>query len=141
MAETISPSTMVGQYNTTPPTVTDGKSTVVQTDDKGRLITTPGGSAPVGGGITWGAPTAVTLTGSSQDLVAANAARKGIMIINRSGNAAVSYDLAGGTVTLVGGIQMQPGYQRDWYLGAACPVGKITVIGTAAQLVTYVEGT
>lgn len=99
------------------------------------------GIAPIGGGITWGAPTAVTLSGSSQDLIAANAGRKGIMIINRSGNAAVSYDLAGGVVTLAGGIQMQPGYQRDWYLGATCPVGKITIIGTAAQLVTYVEGT
>lgn len=99
------------------------------------------GIAPIGGGITWGAPTAVTLSGSSQDLIAANAARKAIQIINRNGNAAVSYDLAGGTVTLIGGIQMQAGFQRDWYLGPACPVGKITIIGTAAQLVTYVEGT
>ena len=96
--------------------------------------------APAGGGITWGAPTAVTLTGSSQTLAAANASRKAIQIINRIGNSQVSYDLAGGTVTLIGGFQMNPG-QRDWYSGADCPVGAVTIIGTAAQLVTVVEGT
>lgn len=99
-----------------------------------------GGAAPIGGGITWGAPTAVTLTGSSQTLIAANANRKAIQVINRIGNAQVSYDLAGGTVTLIGGVQMSAG-QRDWYTGAECPVGAITIIGTAAQLVTYIEGT
>lgn len=96
---------------------------------------------PIGGGIIWGAPQNVTLTGSSQNLVTANASRKAIQIINRIGNSQVSYDLSGGVVTLVGGIQMNAGFQRDWYTGSDCPVGVITIIGTAAQIVTYVEGT
>lgn len=104
------------------------------------LPTYNAGVAPVGGGITWGAAVPITLNGSSQTLIAANAARKGIQIINRIGNAQVSYDLSGAAVTLIGGVQMNPG-QRDWYTGVECPVGAITIIGTNTQLVTYVEGT
>lgn len=104
------------------------------------LPTQNSGVAPVGGGIVWGAPQAVTLTGSSQNLVAANAARKAIRIINRIGNAQISYNLAGGAVTLIGGDQMNGG-QKDWFTGAECPVGIVTVIGTAAQVVTVIEGT
>ncbi len=129
-----------GQYWATPPDQSLNNIIPVQVDKYGRLLVVDSGSAPVGGGITWGAPTAVTLNGSSQTLIAANAARKGIQIINRIGNAQASYDLAGGTVTLVGGIQIIAG-QRDWYTGAECPVGAITIIGTNAQVVTYVEGT
>lgn len=131
---------MYGQFQSNPQTVADGASAQVRLTEDRELIVVNGGSAPVGGGITWGAPAAVTLTGASQTLIAANASRKGIQIINRTGNAQVSYDLAGGTVTLIGGFQMSPG-QRDWYTGADCPVGAITIIGTAAQLVTVVEGT
>lgn len=94
--------------------------------------------SPAGGGITWGAPTPLTLNGSSQTLVAPNAARKAIQIINRIGNAQAAYDLSGGTVTLVGGIPLS---QRDFYTGPECPVGAITIIGTAGQIVTIVEGT
>lgn len=131
---------IAGEYNATPKTLGDGQPTMVQTTAKGYLITENSGAAPVGGGITWGAPTAVTLTGSSQDLIAANASRKAIQIINRIGNAQVSYDLSGGVVTLIGGIQLIGGAMDEWE-GAACPVGKITIIGTVAQFVTYVEGT
>lgn len=132
---------MYGQYQTQVTPVADGNNALVRITEDRELIVAPGGSAPVGGGITWGAPTGVTLTGASQTLIAANANRKGLMIINRNGNATVSYDLAGGTVTLAGGIQMAAGFQRDWYTGSDCPVGAVTIIGTAAQLVTYVEGT
>ncbi len=139
---------MYGQYQSTPQTAADGSSAQARIDASRRVIITGEAAAPVpvasvvpvGGGITWGAPTAVTLTGSSQTLAAANANRKAIQIINRTGNSQVSYDLAGGTVTLIGGFQMSPG-QRDWYTGADCPVGAVTIIGTAAQLVTVVEGT
>lgn len=98
------------------------------------------GITPLGGGIVWGNPQAVVLTGASQNLVAANATRKAIRIINRIGNAQISYNLGGGAVTLIGGDQMNGG-QKDWYTGAECPVGIITVIGTAAQTVTVIEGT
>ncbi len=47
----INPSTMVGQYNATPPTYTDGQSTVVQTDASGKMLvaatTTPSGTQDV----------------------------------------------------------------------------------------------
>jgi len=141
---------MFPQYQTQVTAVADGNSAQPRIDSQRRFIVTGesaapvpivnSGAAPVGGGITWGAPQAVTLTVSSQTLIAANAARKAIQIINRSGNAQVSYDLSGGTVTLIGGVQMSAP-QRDWYSGAECPVGAITIIGTNGQLVTYVEGT
>lgn len=116
------------------------KVAVCNPDGSTPLAVASSGVAPVGGGITWGAPTGVTLTGASQALIAANAARKAIRIINRVGNAQVAYDLSGGTVTLIGGDPLVGG-QKDWYSGAECPVGAITIIGTAAQIVTYVEGT
>lgn len=104
------------------------------------LPTYNSGVAPVGGGITWGAPTAVAMTGSSKNLIAANAARKGLMIVNPVGNAQVSYDLSGGVVTLAGGIPLLAG-AVDTYTGTDCPVGVVTIIGTSAQNAVYVEGT
>lgn len=136
----LSPSTALGQYNSTPPTFTSGNPSILQTDANGNLKTIASGVAPVGGGITWGAPTAVAMTGSSKNLIAANAARKALMIINPVGNAQVSYDLSGGTVTLVGGIPLLAG-AVDTYTGAECPVGAVTIIGTNAQNAVYVEGT
>lgn len=132
------------QYQTTVTPVANGLSgqLTMTVDRQLRVQATQSGVAPVGGGITWGAPTPVTLTGSSQTLAAANASRKAVQIINRIGNAAVAYDLAGGVVTLIGGVQMAPSVgQRDWYTGADCPVGAITIIGTATQIVTVIEGT
>lgn len=105
------------------------------------LPTYDAGVAPVGGGITWGAPTAVAMTGSSKNLIAANAARKGIIFWNPSGNAAASYDLSGGTVTLAGGIPLAAGGAPIVITGAECPVGAITAIGTNAQNLYYSEGT
>lgn len=99
---------------------------------------TPSGSAPVGGGITWGAYTSVSLIGSSQTLVAANPVRKAIRLIN-PGSAVAAYNLAGGTAAFTHDT-LQPG-QKDWYEGADCPVGAITAIGTSGQTITYCEGT
>lgn len=99
------------------------------------------GVAPVGGGITWGAPTAVAMTGASKNLVAANAARKGIFFWNPSGNAAAAFDLSGGVVTLAGGIPLVAGASPSVFTGSDCPVGAITVIGTNTQNLYYVQGT
>lgn len=132
---------IVGEFNTTPATYGSGQKILVQTDAQGRLLTTPSGSAPVGGGITWGAPTAVAMTGASKNLIAANAARRAIIFWNPAANAAASYDLSGGTVTLVGGIPLFAGGSPTFLEGAACPVGAITVIGTNAQNLYYSEGT
>lgn len=103
-------------------------------------IVTNGGVAPLGGGITWGAPTLVAMTGASKNLIAANAARKGIMFWNPSGNAAAAYDLSGGVVTLVAGIPLVAGGRPVCFTAPECPVGAITVIGTNTQNLYYVEG-
>src|SRR5476649_768362 len=49
------------------------------------------------GSITW-TKTTVTLDGSSDQVLAANASRKGLIIQNRFPNAQVDVDIAGGTV-------------------------------------------
>jgi len=124
--------TVGGTYFATPKTYADTQDVAFLVDAQGRLITTQSGVAPLGGGITWGALTAVAMTGASKVLVAANPARKAIVIMNPVGNAQISYDLSGGTVTLVGGIPLLAA-AKDSYTGAACPVGAITVIGTNLQ--------
>jgi hypothetical protein len=106
------------------------------------LPTYNAGVAPVGGGITWGAPTAIAVTAgpTSTVLIAANAARKALRIWNPVGNAQMSYDLAGGTAVLATGTPLQSG-SLDWFTGADCPVGAVTFIGTAGQSLVYQQGT
>lgn len=96
---------------------------------------------PVGGGITWGAPTAVAMTGSSKTFVAANASRKALIYWNPSANAGAAYDLSGAAVTLAGGIPLAAGATPSVLTGSECPVGIITAIGTSTQNLYYVEGT
>jgi hypothetical protein len=100
------------------------------------------GTAPLGGGIIWGAPTAVAVSAgpASTTLVAANAARKAISIWNPSTNAQMSVDIAGGTAVLATSRPILPGATLD-LSGAECPVGAITFIGTAAQNLVYQQGT
>ncbi len=97
--------------------------------------------APIGGDITWGNPTAVAMTGSSKNLVAANASRKAIAFWNPAGNAAAAYSLSGSVVTLAGGFPLPSGNLPVVLEGAVCPVGAITVIGTSGQNLYYCEGT
>lgn len=138
----LSPSSALGAYNVTLPTYTDGNPTEVQTDSRGRLLVTPSGAAPSGGGITWGAPTAVAVTAgpASTTLVAANANRKALSIWNPTTNAQMSVDIAGGTAVLATGRPILPGGTLD-LSGAECPVGAITFIGTAGQSLVYQQGT
>lgn len=104
------------------------------------LYTAP--TAPVGGGITWGAPTAVAVTAgpASTTLKAANALRKGFRFWNPIGNAQMSVDIAGGTAALATGEPYLAG-EGLTLTGADCPVGAITFIGTAGQSMVYQEGT
>lgn len=99
-------------------------------------------TASIGGGVTWGAPTAVAVSAgpASTTLVAANAARKALSIWNPATNAQMSIDIAGGTVTLAAGRPLLPGSTLD-LSGDECPVGAITFIGTAAQNLVYQQGT
>ena len=113
-----------------------------------QILSEAGGQTPVpvtlvtpaGGSVVWGDPVAVTLTGVSQEWVPANASRRAVQLLNRSGNSMIAYSLSGGVVTLIGGSQMLAP-QRDWYTGDECPTGSISVIGTNGQVVTYIEGT
>ncbi len=100
------------------------------------------GVAPVGGGITWGAPTAVAVTAgpTSTVLVISTATRKAIQIWNPIGNAQMSVDIAGGTAVLATGRPLLAGSSIT-LTGAECPVGAITFIGTAAQSLVYQQGT
>lgn len=93
---------------------------------------------PVGGGITW-TKTAVTLTGSSQTVLSANASRKGIEIRNPSGNDLVAWDKAGGTVTLTTGAGILA-LGGEYLTGDDCPLGAITAIGTTGQVLLVWEG-
>lgn len=113
-----------------------------QVSSANPLPTYNAGVAPVGGGITWGAPTAVPVTAgpTSTVLIAANAARKAIMIWNPVGNAQMGVDIAGGTATLATGMPLTAGNVVT-LTGADCPVGAITFIGTAAQSLVYQQGT
>lgn len=130
------------QYSATPPTAADGTNVALQADSRGNLKVVASGTAPVGGGITWGAPTAVAVTAgpASTTLVAAAAGRKAIMIWNPVGNAQMSVDIAGGTAVLATGMPLLSGDILT-LSGADCPVGAITFIGTAGQSLVYQQGT
>lgn len=122
----------------------DGTVSPIGAADAGGvgLPVTPSGSAPVGGGITWGAPTAVAVTAgpASTVLIAANAARKALQIWNPIGNAQMSVNIAGGAAVLATSRPLLAGFSLD-YDGAACPVTAVTFIGTAGQSLVYQEGT
>ncbi|HZP98274.1 MAG TPA: hypothetical protein VFB13_01970 [Reyranella sp.] len=90
------------------------------------------------GSITWTKST-VTLDGSSDQVLAANTARKGLIIVNRVGNAQVDIDIAGGTVAAGTGIPLLAG-DRLVFDGAATPLTKITAIGTNTQILNVWEG-
>jgi len=99
-----------------------------------------GSAAPTGGGITWQAPVAVAMTGSSKTFVPANAARKALQMWSPAANSAGGIDLAGGTVVLLTAIQLTPGATPIYIEGAATPVGIVTAIGTNLQNFYYQEG-
>ena len=94
--------------------------------------------APVGGAITW-TKSSVTMTGASAPLLAANALRKGVIVCSTAGNAAAAFDPTGGTSALDAGVPVGGG-EMKWIIGAACPVGAMTQIGTNTQKLTVYEG-
>ncbi len=133
---------IAGQYWATPPdqsAQSANKIIPIQVDKYGRLLFIA--AEPVGGGVTWGAPVAVAMTGSSVTFIPANTARKALLYWNPTGNSAASYDLSGGTVTLAAGIPLGVGSAPSSLTGADCPVGIVTAIGTNTQNLYYVEGT
>ena len=131
---------IAGQYQATPKTFGDGQTILAQTDAQGNLKTTPSGTAPVGGGITYTDKTITSLSGSSQTLIAANTARKSLMFKNGANPVAVN--ILGGTAAIGGaGCMTFQAYEGFALTGADCPLGAITVIGTAANYIGAFEGT
>ena len=131
---------IAGQYQATPKTFGDGDTILAQVDAQGNLKTTPSGVTPVGGGVTYTDKTITSLSGSSQTLIAANAARKSLLFKN--GATAVAVNILGGTAAIGGaGCMTFQAYESFSLTGADCPVGAITVIGTAANYIGAFEGT
>jgi len=103
-------------------------------------VVTGSGAAPVGGGVTYTDKTITSMSGSSQTLIAANAARKSILFKN--GATAVAVNILGGTAAIGGaGCMTFQAYEGFSLTGADCPLGAITVIGTAANYIGAFEGT
>ena len=131
---------IAGQYQASPKTFGDGQTVLVQVDAKGNLLVTGSGAAPVGGGVTYTDKTITSLSGSSQTLIAANAARKSILFKN--GATAVAVNILGGTAAIGGaGCMTFQAYEGFSLTGSDCPLGAITVIGSAANYIGAFEGT
>lgn len=105
----------------------------------GGTPTTPAGVYIKQYGTATYVKTSVSLTGSSQQLLAANTSRVGFVIYNQSTNANVFVDLAGGTVASETGILIGPG-GRFSVTGSATPKTIVTIIGTNTQTVIVWEG-
>lgn len=132
---------IAGQYwKSGAPAATANTDLPIQVDSQGRILTVA--AEPLGGGVTWGAPTAVPVTAgpTSTILIAANAVRKALRIWNPIGNAQMSYDISGGVAVLATGTPLLAG-DDDAFSGAECPITAVTFIGTAGQNLVYQEGT
>lgn len=81
-----------------------------------------------------------TVTNASETILAANSARKGLIIQNVDSSDNVRVNLAGATATVTNGIQLAPG-QSITLMMPACPTNAITAIreGSADTTVHVVE--
>lgn len=106
------------------------------------LLTNGTFKAYSGGGAGTSAPTwtktTLTLDGTSQTALASNTSRIGFMIINRTGNAQVDVDPAGGAVAANTGIPIVGGQSR-WWSGSSTPTSAVTVIGTNTQVINIYQ--
>ena len=133
--------TVGGEYNATPPVLTDKQLSRVQMDANGNLKTTstPSGSAPVGGGITYADKTVTSATGASQTIAAANAGRKSLII--KTGGSNTGVNILGGTAAIggAGTVTLLP-FEPMVLDGASCPLGAITIISTSTAYISCLEG-
>lgn len=111
----------------------------------GRIPVSTGRPLPVdatpavGGGVAYTDRTITSATGASQTLMAANAGRRSILIKNGASQAGIN--LLGGTAAIGGaGTVTLQAYEALALSGAACPVGAITAISTAAAYISAYEG-
>lgn len=142
---TATKSTLLGvQYNSTQATFTNGQQGSAQASARGAQFVAVGAE---GFAVTTAIPsgtytdkTITSMSGSSQTLIASNAARKSIVIQN-TGNANIGVSLSGGTAVIGGAatITLTPGTSYTTG-GDFVPTNAITVIGTAGQAVAAFEG-
>ncbi|SKA17572.1 hypothetical protein SAMN02745126_03989 [Enhydrobacter aerosaccus] len=90
--------------------------------------------------LVWGSPVAVSNTGTSKLLVAANPTRRALKIISPDGNSRADYDLSGGTAVANGGAPLYGG-ESDTYTFEDCPVGAVTFICASGQSLVVQEAT
>lgn len=132
------PEVIAGQFWAAgPPVALANTMLPVQVDSQGRVITV---AAEAVGSITWAAPVAVAMTGSSKTFVPADTARRALMMWSPSTNAAAGFDIAGGTVVLATALQLTPGAAPVIFTGADTPAGIVTAIGTNTQNLYYQSG-
>ena len=83
--------------------------------------------------------TITSATGATQTLMAANPARRSVLIKNGASNTGVN--LNGGTAAIGGAatLTLVP-YEAMYLSGADCPLGAITLITTSAAYVSALEG-
>lgn len=108
---------------------------VIVASDQSAIPVTP--SQPIGG--TYTDRSIASMSGSSQQLMAANASRK-ILIIQNIAAANIGVNLTGGTAAIgtAGTVTIVPG--GNLILDQYPPTSIITVIGTSTQSVTAMEG-
>ena len=124
-------------YQNPPPSLTPGMQAQFQANPDGSLKVAASGIS-VGGGVAWADKTVTSLTGTSQTLMAANAGRKGLLVKN--GATSVGINILGGTAAIggAGTMTLQP-FEGVAFVGAECPIGAITVVGTAANYCSAFE--
>lgn len=130
-----------GVYDSSAPTIPAGTEYPLGLDVNGNLkITGTVALAESVGALTWSAPVAVAMTGSSKTFVPADATRKALMMWSPAANAAAGIDIAGGTVVLAAAIQLSPGANPIVFSGPDTPAGIVTAIGTNTQSLYYQTG-
>ena len=125
--------TVGGIYNATPPTLADNQSNWLRVDSQGLLITSRGSD-----GVTL-TKAAVTMTGASGVLVAAEPTRAVVLVSNPAANATAAIDPTGGTAALTAGIPLGPGATIE--ITGKAAQSAMTQIGTNAQVLTVYTGT
>jgi hypothetical protein len=94
-------------------------------------------SIPIGGAYT--DRSIANLSGSSEALMAANTARR-VLIVHNIGATAIAVNLTGGTASLTAGGSINLAAGASLILSQYPPTSAITIIGTSNADVTAYEG-
>lgn len=135
----------VGQYNSTPPTLTNGQYTIVQMDGKGNLLVSLGTALSnttdsIDTNHYQSAPsqTAISVGTSSTSVLAANSNRKKVILCNDSAN--IIYISFNGAAALNTGLRLNANGGTYIGDGGCIETGAITAIsGTASSNLLVIE--